>query len=159
MLCSPLPVTKQALRSPDLQRADERAGDLFFGEALGFLRAEAAGHQDTDVAAEAGGFGLLRLLDGIDVIDVQLGGKGRIAVQQVARLREAAGVVEVGDVNVAVEALDHLDGLVGEAELLVGGGVVRLVVAVGQEIDRRQHGEDHDDVDGDVGGVLGLSCS
>jgi hypothetical protein len=138
------------------QRADERTGDLFFAEGLGLFRAYAAIHQNTDVAAEAGGFGLLRPLDGIDVIDMQPGGKGRIAVQQVARLWEAAGFLEVENVDVALEARDHLDGLVGEAELLVGGGIPRLVVAVRQEVDGREDGQDDDDVDGYVSGVLGL---
>ena len=42
--------------------ADDGAGDFLFGEALGLFLAGAAIHQDGDVAAVAGGLGLLRLL-------------------------------------------------------------------------------------------------
>ena len=72
------------------QGADEGAGDFFFGEALGLFLARAAIHQDGDIAAVAGGLGLLRLLHRVDELDVQLGGEGGVAVQQIARLREAA---------------------------------------------------------------------
>ena len=115
--------------------ADERAGDFLFGEALGLFLAGAAIHQDGDVAAVAGGFGLLRLLHRVDEFDFELGGEGGVAVQQVARLREAGGFVEVSELDVVLEIADDLDGLVGEAELLVAGGIVTLVVAVGQEVD------------------------
>src|ERR1019366_3843384 len=117
------------------QGPDDGARDLLFGEALGLFLTETAIHQDGDVAPETGGFGLLRLLGRVDELHLQLGGEGGVAVEQIARLGEAGGFVEVGELDFALEAADYLDGLVGEAELLVAGGIVALVVAVGEEVD------------------------
>src|ERR1039458_3554790 len=72
-------------------------------------------------------------------------------------LGEAGGFVEVGELDFALEAADYLDGLVGEAELLVAGGIVALVVAVGEEVDGAQDREDHQDVSAGVSRVPGLS--
>ena len=73
-----------------LQGADQRAGDFLFGEALGLFLALAAIDQEGDVAAVAGGLGLLRLLHRVDELDVEFGREGGVAVQQVARLGEVA---------------------------------------------------------------------
>ena len=56
---------------------DDGAGDFLFGEALGLFLAGAAIHQDGDVAAVAGGFGLLRLLHRVDEFDFAAWGRGR----------------------------------------------------------------------------------
>src|ERR1039458_2980523 len=83
-------------------------------------------------------------------------GKPRLRV--VARLRETRGFVEVGDLDVALEVAHYLDGLVGETELLVAGGIVTLGVAVGQKVDGHQHRQDDEDVHTGVSRISGLSC-
>jgi hypothetical protein len=54
-------------------------------------------------------------------------------------LREAAALAEIVSVHVLLQALDDLDGLVGQAELLVLGGIVGFVVAIGQESSPHQN--------------------
>ena len=140
------------------QRTDQCAGDFLFAQALGLFLAQSAIDQDVDIAAEAGGLGLLRLLDGIDELDAHLGREAGVAVQQVARLGKAVGFIEILDVDIALQVLDHLNGLVGETELLIGSGIEGFIVAVGQEVDRAEHAQDHQGIHTGVCGVLRLSC-
>jgi len=57
----------------------------------------------------------------------------------------SGGLVEIGDVNVAVEAFDHLDGLVARLNCLLAVESHDLSLAVRQEVDARQDGEDAHD--------------
>ena len=62
-------------------------------------------------------------------------GEVLVAIQQIARPRELRGLIPVGDGDGLLQISGDLDGLIGERELLVRGGVEALVVAVGQEIE------------------------
>src|ERR1035441_572569 len=167
MECSLAALTKQAVRSPDFK---ERMMAPVTSSSVRLLasslrrplstRMVTSRRKPADLACcgfLVGSMNSTFNLGGVDELHLQLGGEGGVAVEQIARLGEAGGFVEVGELDFALEAADYLDGLVGEAELLVAGGIVALVVAVGEEVDGAQNREDHQDVSAGVSRVPGLS--
>ena len=101
-------------------------------KALGVLLALTGIYYNGAQLADAGGARQLRFLFRIDVIDLYLGRERGVAAQQIARLRELGGLAEISDLDILFQILDGLYSLIGKAELFVGSGVVRFVVAVGQ---------------------------
>ena len=76
----------------------------------------------------------LGILVGIDVLDLHLGREVGVLIEQVLAFAKLRGLIEVGDGGVLLQTLDHLGRLVGEAVTLVGGGIVRLVVTIGENV-------------------------
>src|SRR5262249_6087054 len=77
----------------------------------------------------------------VKIFGVQFGGERRITVEQILGANKALLIAEVDHSDVVLQPFRDLDGLVREAELLVVRGVPRLVVAVGQEVDGREHAD------------------
>ncbi len=141
-----------------LERTDQRAGNFFLGKALGGFFADAAIHHDGGIGAETKGLRLGRLAFRVDVFHVESGGERGIAVQKVAGAGEGFVTAEVSYVDIVFQIVDHFNGLVREAELLVGGGIPRLIVAVRQEIHAAQDRQNYGGVSDGIRPVLGLSC-
>ena len=130
------------------ERANHGAGYAFFIEGLGLFFLGAQLDHGRACARDIGGARQLRLLEHVDVLDMHFGRKIGIAVQQILARLHAAGLVEILDGHVLLQVADHLLGLIGKREPLVGGCVVRLVVAVREIIRDHYHGQDHQDIDG-----------
>src|SRR5262249_24460133 len=95
---------------------------------------------------------------GIDVLYMDLGRKIGVLLELIATVTKALRLVEVGDRRILLEALDDLGGLFRQRVTLVRGGVVRLVVAVGEDVDDCQDGDDDKNVGGRVCDVASLTC-
>ena len=137
--------------------ANDRACDVSLSQALGFFFLGPDLHHRRAVFGDPCRAGLFRLLVGIDVFDADAAGDGRIAVEQILARLEIALLVVIGDGGGLSQPLYNLHGLVGETELLVRSGVIRLVVAIGKYVGHRDNGQDDQNVDRRVRRVLGLS--
>ena len=84
-------------------------------------------------------------------------GEVRITVEQVFRLLEASGPVEVGDRGVLLQSLHDLRCLLRQGIAFVRGRVVGLVEAVRKNVDHGNDGNDHQNIESRVGRVLRLS--
>ena len=102
-----------------LQVANEGASDAFFRHALGFFVLRADVDDRGAVVADVGFPRRLGVLVGIDVIDVDLGRKILVLVEQIFAVFEAGALVEVGDRRVLLQSLDDLRRLLREAIALV----------------------------------------
>ena len=69
---------------------------------------------------------------------------------------ESRALIEVANGHILFEALDDLRRLLGKAIALVGCAVVRLGVAIGQNVHDYDCGDDDQDVDGSIRRVLSL---
>ena len=70
------------LALPAFQRANQRAGDALFIEGLGIFAPSAHGNYGFAFARDVFGAGQSGILQQIDILDMQLGGKILITVQQ-----------------------------------------------------------------------------
>ena len=154
--CSPEPSTKQALRAPFFRTRIRAPGEFFFGEAFGGFFLSAVVENDVAEAVHAFDAGDVRLLIGIDVVDLEVRGEVLVAVQHVAGAFVGIGLIEVINLDRLLEIADDLLRLIGEGEPLVRGDVHGLVVIFGEPVGGEDHGEDDQNIDGDVGAVLGL---
>ena len=139
-----------------LQVANEGAGYAFLGHALGFFFFVPDLNNRSAKIPDACFAGHLGFLSGSTYSTFTLGERFAYWSSR-SCLRETGGLIEIGDRGVLLQALHDLRGLVGEAVTLVGSRVVRLVVTVGQNVGDYDHGDHHQDVDGRVCRVFGLS--
>src|SRR5438874_13670821 len=100
---------------PGLERANESAGEFLFSEASRAFPPCAAVDDSRGIRSVSGRFCDLRFSVRIDVGDVQFGRQAGIAVQCVASGAEFVLGAKVIELDVSLQALDHLDGLVGLA--------------------------------------------
>ncbi len=80
-----------------LQVANDRAGDVLFGHALGFFFFCADLNNRGAVLGDAGGARRLRIFVRVDEVQMNLGRKRRVAVEQILGGLEVARLVEISD--------------------------------------------------------------
>ena len=126
--CSPLPPTTHTVRSPPFRARTiapvmpsslKVLASSFFAPIRIDCRAVV---RDTGCARQ------LRLLEAVDILDVNFGRKVRVAIQQVFAGLHAARLVEIVNGDVLLQVADDLLGLIGKREALVGGRVVAILL-------------------------------
>ncbi len=116
------------------ERANQRAGDVLLGKALGFFSADPALDVNGAIGPDTCGLGELWLLVWIYISHMEFRRKVVIPVQQVARPAKLSCLIEISDVDVVFQTLDDLRSLFGQTEALVRRRIKRFVVPVSQPV-------------------------
>src|SRR5262249_1989916 len=122
-----------------LQIANEGASDALFGQALSFVLVGADLDDCSSIVLYVGDASDFGFFGRVNVLYVDLRREIGVLLELIAAIAKALRLIEVGDGGVLLETLDDLSCLFGERIALVGGRVECLVVAIGQNVDDRQH--------------------
>src|SRR5579875_366608 len=136
----------------------ECASDSLFGKRFRLFAARTNLHVSRSRKAQTICASYGRLLLIIDVLNVDLGRKIVVTIQNSLRLIEPAGSIDVSDRRVGFQILDQLLRLLRKREAFITSGVDGLVIAIPQPVD--QHKSRYYDNGVQTGGcaVARLSC-
>ena len=140
-----------------LQHSDECARNAFFGQALGFFLPGPDLHHCGTVILDASFASYLRFFIGVDVFHVKLWRKISVLIEQIFPLLKACALSKVGDGRILLQSFNNLRCLLRQAIPFVRCGVIRLAVAIRQNVRRRNRSDYHQNVDSRVRRVPCLS--